>query len=87
MQGVKLHDLLGGVVALALVAGVVLLAILGRECPEQLWSGFMLAMGWLFRSGVQLQNDLRHRGRKGNNDGPDTSGGGGGQGAGGGEGG
>lgn len=80
MEAVKLHDILGGLVALALVAGVVLLAILGRECPEQLWSGFMLAMGWLFRSGVQLQNDLRHRGRSNDDNGPEHAGGGGGQG-------
>lgn len=86
MKYLPLHDLLGGLAALGLTVGVILLAALGRECPEQLWSGFLLAMGWLFRSGVQLQNELRHRGGKVDNDGSNDSGGGGGQGAGNGEG-
>lgn len=82
MKDIALVDIVGGLVALALVVGVILLAVLGQECPGELRSGFMLALGWLFRSGVQVQNDLRHRGRGANGDGPDSGGGGGGEGAG-----
>jgi len=84
MQGVKLHDVVAGLVALGMLGGIILLAVLQLQCPDELRNGFMLALGWLFRSGVQLQNDLRHRGRTDHGNGPNDSGGGGGQGAGGG---
>lgn len=62
------HDVIAGVMCLGLLVGILALAVLGRECPAHLENGFLLALGWVFRSGVQLQNELRHRERKGDND-------------------
>ena len=64
---VPFHDLVAGVATLALLAAIVLLTTLKIEVPGQISSGFTLALGWVFRGGYQLQNELRHR--KGNKDG------------------
>jgi len=67
MKLIPLHDLIAGLVTVGLLVGIILLAVLGQECPDILQSGFTLALGWIFRSGVQLQNELRHQKRSDDN--------------------
>ena len=60
---VPFHDLVAGVATLALLAAIVLLTALEAAIPTQISTGFTLALGWTFRGGYQLQNELRHRNR------------------------
>jgi len=64
---VPFHDLVAGVVTIGLLAGVLLLIVQGIAVPSFLSAAFGIAIGWVFRGGVQLQNELRHR--KESNDG------------------
>jgi hypothetical protein len=68
MKLIPFYDLVAGLASLMLIAAVITLAILGRGCPEELRSAVTLALGWIFRSGVQLQNELRHQERSAPND-------------------
>jgi len=63
---VPFHDLVAGVATLGLLAGVLLLTVLGIAVPSFLSAAFGIAIGWVFRGGVQLQNELRHRNRSNN---------------------
>jgi len=63
---VPFHDLVAGVATLGLLVGIVLLTALGQAVPAQISTGFTLALGWTFRGGWQLQNELRHRNRSNN---------------------
>jgi len=60
---VPFHDLVAGVATVILLAGVLMLVVLGIAVPTFLSTAFGLAMGWVFRGGWQLQNELRHRNR------------------------
>jgi hypothetical protein len=64
---VPFHDLIAGLATLGLLAAIVLLTALEQAVPAQLSTGFTLSLGWVFRGGYQLQNELRHR--KGSKDG------------------
>ena len=57
------HDLIAGVVTIGLLAGVVVFTLAGIAVPGFYSTAFGLSMGWVFRGGVQLQNELRHRNR------------------------
>lgn len=61
MRLVPLHDWIAGLAALMLLAAGIALAILGREIPPFLQSGFALALGYVFRGGIQAANEARHR--------------------------
>ena len=61
MQYVAFHDLLAGLAALVLLTAVIALAVIGREIPPLLEGGFGVAIGYVFRGGVQVTNELRHR--------------------------
>lgn len=66
MQYVAFHDLVAGLAALVLLFAVITLAIIGREIPPLLEGGFGVAIGYVFRGGVQMTNELRHRNNKPN---------------------
>lgn len=68
---VPFHDLVAGAATLGLLAAIVLLTALGQAVPAQISTGFTLALGWTFRGGYQLQNELRHRNRS--NDGKQST--------------
>lgn len=63
---VPFHDLVAAVATLGLLAGVLMLTVLGIAVPNFLSAAFGIAMGWVFRGGWQLQNELRHRNRSNN---------------------
>jgi len=63
---VPFHDLIAGLATLGLLAAIVLLTALEQAIPTQISTGFTLALGWTFRGGYQLQNELRHRNRSNN---------------------
>jgi len=63
---VPFHDLVAGLATLGLLAGVLLLSALNQPIPQYVSTGFTLALGWTFRGGWQLQNELRHRNRSNN---------------------
>jgi hypothetical protein len=67
MNLIPLKDYIAAVVTVGLLVGIILLAVLGQECPDILQSGFTLALGWIFRGGAQLQNELRHQNRSNDN--------------------
>jgi len=63
---VPFHDLVAGIATLGLLAGILLLSVLNQPIPQLFSTGFTLALGWTFRGGWQLQNELRHRNRSNN---------------------
>jgi len=63
---VPFHDLVAGVATLGLLVGILLLAVLNQPVPQYLSTGFTLSLGWTFRGGYQLQNELRHRSKENN---------------------
>jgi hypothetical protein len=66
MNLIPLKDYIAGLVTVVLLVGIILLAVLGQQCPDILQTGFTLALGWIFRSGAQFANELQHQ--KGSND-------------------
>lgn len=56
MSAVRWHDLVAGVLAVGLLAGIVALAALGRDRPPEMTTAFAVAVGWVFGSGVQRAN-------------------------------
>ena len=58
---VPFHDLIAGIVTIGLLAGVVVFTLAGIAVPAFYSTAFGLAMGWVFRGGVQLGNELSHR--------------------------
>lgn len=63
MRGIPFHDLVAGLAALMLVAGILALVFVGRPVPDFLSHAFTMALAWAARGGVQAANDLRHRNR------------------------
>jgi len=63
---VPFHDLVAAIATLGLLAGVLVLIVLGIAVPSFLSAAFGVAMGWVFRGGVQLQNELRHQNKESN---------------------
>lgn len=74
MITIPMKDWAGVAVALLLVVGIVGCNLLGRPVSAELHDGFVLCLGWIFRSGVQVANDTWHRVRSNGNDnvGPTT---------------
>lgn len=71
---VPFHDLVAGIATLGLLAGVLVLVVLEIAVPSFLSAAFGIAIGWVFRGGVQLSNELRHRNRSNNGNGPSPTG-------------
>jgi len=63
---VPFHDLVAGIATLCLLVGVLVLVVLEIAVPSFLSAAFGIAIGWVFRGGVQLQNELRHRNKESN---------------------
>jgi hypothetical protein len=63
---VPFKDLVAGVATIGLLAGVIVLVVLGVDVPAYLSAAFTVAMGWVFRGGAQLQNELSHRNKESN---------------------
>lgn len=60
-MSVPLHDKLVAAVILVLLVGVLALTGLRVPIPEYLVNAFTLALGWLFRGGIQAANEYLHR--------------------------
>ena len=56
------QDVFAGIVAVLLVAGVLVLALQGKEVPEEVTGALGLALGWLFRGGLETALTARRNG-------------------------
>lgn len=61
MPPVTFHDVIAGLFAVGLLVALVLLTVLNRAIPDFLTGAFGVAVGYVFRGGVQVANDMRHR--------------------------
>jgi hypothetical protein len=61
MKSVPFYDRIAAVVVILLLIAIVLLALLERACPENLQTGFTVALTWTFRGGVGVANDWWHQ--------------------------
>ena len=57
----RLFDVASVAIAVILLVGLLALAVLEIDAPENLTDAFKISLGALLRSGAAVANDYRHR--------------------------